>query len=57
LTSSGYELRAFDLALQDEDLMAQREDLGIAFVAGHQQHGSTVDKVPEQIGKDQRHGR
>jgi len=45
-----------DLALQHEDLMAQGEDLGVAFVAGREQPSEPADqKVTE--GRDEVHRR
>jgi hypothetical protein len=36
----------FDLALQDQHLVAQGEDLGVAFIAGREQLSETVESEP-----------
>lgn len=40
----GSELRAIDLSLQDEDLVAKSEDLGITLVTGHEQESETSNQ-------------
>lgn len=42
------ELRAVDLSLQDQDLMAKSQDLSVALVASHQQQPETIDEKAEQ---------
>ena len=46
---SGCEPWAFDLSAQHEDLMAQRKDFSIAFVAAHQQETDASGHEPEQV--------
>ena len=43
------ELRAVDLSLQHQDLVAKSESFCVVAVAGHQQQSETGDQRPEQV--------
>ena len=43
------EPRPLDLSLQDENLMAKGEDLGVTLVTGYQQQSETGDQEPKQV--------
>ena len=43
------EPRPLDLSLQDENLMAKGEDLGVTLVTGCQQQSETGDQEPKQV--------
>ena len=48
----GSEARPINLSLQNEDLMAQRENLGVALVTTDQKQPEAGNQKPEQVRKD-----
>ena len=48
----GSETRPVRLPSQDEDLVAQGEDLGVTLVAAHQEQPDTGDKQSKQVRQD-----
>jgi hypothetical protein len=48
---------SLELSLQNEDLMAQRQDLGVAPVTAYDQQSPTCNQKPEQVRHDRRHSR
>ena len=48
----GSEARPINLSLQNEHLMAQREDLGVFAITTHQEQPDTGNQKPEQVRKD-----
>ena len=53
----GSEARPINLSLQNKDLMAQRQDLGVTLVTAHHQQSHTCDQEPEQVRYDRGHTR
>ena len=51
----GSEARPIDLSLQNKDLMAQREDLGVTLVAIDQKQPDAGNQKPEQVREDRGH--
>ena len=56
-TNCGCEGGSLELSSQNEDLMAQRQDLGVALVTAHQQQSHTGNQKPEQTQYDRGHSR
>ena len=42
----------FDLSLENEDLMAKRENLCVTLIATHQEQPEPSDHEPKQVRKD-----
>ena len=49
---SGSKAGPLNLSLQDEDLMAQRENLGVLAITTYQKQPDTGNQKPEQVRKD-----
>ncbi len=43
------------LALEDQDLVPQGQDLGVAAIAGHRQQPDTGDEQPQNVGERAEH--
>jgi hypothetical protein len=51
----GSEARPLNLSLQNKDLMAQRQDLGVFAITAYQKQPDAGDQKPEEVRKDRGH--